>query len=167
MQTRRKRYAAGLALLLFAAMLSSCSGRKMSFPEAQTYLASHRQDLMILVQEIETCKPVWPEAGVYQAIRGSSVGDNPTCSPGAPVDMTKILADMAHADVQMLDFSATDTGVIYQVRFNYYGAGLGVSGGGDWIIYEAVAGTLPAQMDQDQEQRPLDAPPHHWFWIRT
>ncbi len=155
-------------MLLCAATLSSCSGRKMSFSEAQTYLAGHRQDLMTIVEDIKTCKPVWPDAGVYQAIRRDpSAGVNPTCSPGASIDMAKILADMAHANVELLDFSTTDAGVIYQVRFNYYGEGLGVSGGGDWIIYEAVPGTMPAQMGENQEERPLDSEPHQWFWIRT
>jgi len=154
----------GIALAIAGAFAqSSCGlkGRDLSYDEAEIYFARHKEDLEAIIKAEEACKPTYKQGDVAISVDEITLI---ACADGNYESVFRIRQMMKKAEVEML-FTGDPAGAGRVSKFLMYAQGLGVSGGGTFIVNTAQP-SLPnaIYLDTNQEIRSIKTAPDHWFW---
>jgi hypothetical protein len=143
--------------------LSGCigQGRELNYNDAQTYFANHKEQLEAIISAEEKCQPVYQNSDL--AIRTDGISSIP-CANGDYKPVAHIRDMLKKADIQML-FTIRENDNDRVSKFLMHSEGLGVSGGGTYIVNTAMP-SKPNEiyLDTQQEVRPMKVAPDHWFW---
>lgn len=143
-------------------ILSGCAeGRDLSFDEAQAYFRNHSEGLRQVIELVERCKPVYPNAG-YNAIRLNDPTDsNPACADGGQARLDEIKSALRSLQLLGADITLSTQGKAATADFWLYSAGLVPSGVSVSIIFHADLDT-----EKGAALKAIEPNPAHWFWLR-